>query len=251
MVLPAISPLLAAAACPIPELPCATGVGLAGFAITLQGLVPYVVGAFYATLFLMLMVYAINLIVNSTNESAIDEARKAFMFAVMGSAIVWFRVAIVDTFQVNGGALVDVGGLMPFATSALLYVKIVGAAIASGFVIVRGIRLVTAGGDEGTLQTQRRLFLNAMFGVGILILASSIVDAALGNTGLVSSELLGVLSYMLIVLGGLVVLGIVVGAAMYILSYDEGIKDRAKKSIFASVIVLIVIGLIGAILSIF
>lgn len=245
------STLLAAATCPVPELPCATGVGLVGFRNTIANLVPYAASAFYAILFLMMMIYAINLIINSANDSAIDEARKAFVFALMGSFIVWFRIPIVDTFQVNGGALIDASGLSPAASAVRTYVTIVGAAVATGFVIVRAIRLAASNGDEGTLQTQRRLFLNSIFGVGMLVLAGSIVDAAFpGGEGILSEQLLGVLEYLMIILGGLAVLGIVVGAVMLILSYDEGLKDRAKQSIFASVIVLIVIACIGAVISI-
>lgn len=247
----AFSSLLAAATCPVPDLPCAAGTGLEGFGLTLQSLIPYAAGAFYAILFLMLMIYALNLIINSSNEAAIDEARKAFMFALFGSAVVWFRLAIVDTFQINGGALVDATGIMPLANSILSYAKILGSAAALGFVIVRGIRLATAGGDEGALQTQRKLFLNAIFGVGILVLAGSIVDASFpGGSGILASETLGILSYLTLILGGLVVLSIVIGAAMLILSYNDSVKERAQKAIFASVIVLIVLGAIGAILSI-
>lgn len=235
--------------CVLGELPCMGG-GLTGFQTLIANQIPVFAEFFYAALFVMLMVYAITLIVQSGNESAIEEGRKAFTFAVIGSLIVFFRFAIYDVFQPGDGALIDSSPVGPIASSALAYIRIIAAAAAVGFVTIRAIRLMMAGGDEGNAQTQRKLFLNAVYGVGILVLATSIVDIAFpGGANIISEEMTGILLYVLIICGALIVLGIVVGAVLLVLSYDEGLKDRAKKSIIAGIVVLIVLSLLGAIIS--
>lgn len=237
--------------CPLgSDLPCWGG-GLTGFANILYALVPIGTDIFYALLALMLVVYAIALIVGSSDENSITEARKAFTFAVIGSIVVWANSQgfLWAAIRPGGGALINLASLNPVMASALGYIRILGATAATGFVIIRALRLISAGGDEGAISSQRKLFLNAIIGVGILVLATTLVDAALGNTSVLSQEAKGIASYVIYILGVFLGLGVIVGGAMLVLSYDEGLKDRAKKSIFGSLIVIAVLVCLGAIIN--
>ncbi len=230
--------------CPVGSLLRCDGIaGITAVPALLEG---GLIDIFYGLLALMLLVYAITLIVGSTNEGTIDEVRKAFTLALIASGLVFFRGSILSVVA-PGGPLINPNGINPLLAAGLQFIKIVAAAGAGGLLVVRAIQLITAGGDEGQVSSQRKLLLNAAVGVGIIVLAGTIVNAALGGEGL-QSEAVGIAEYVLYVLGALMVLSIVVGGILMIVSYDEGLQERAKKSIFAAVIVLITILCLGALI---
>ncbi len=235
------------------QLSCwgAGGGGFGPLATVIGNLNGILSNVFAPLVFLMTVVYSLGLIIGSTDENSITEGRRAFLFALAGGFVIMFKMAIWDAVNPGGGAIVDLGPLLPVADRVRTYVSVAGAAAAIGFVTVRAVRLMTAGSDDGVISSQRKLFLNAIVGVGLLLLADSIVKVALGegtNT-ILSEEIIGIGNYILYILGALVVLSIVFAGFMLIISYDEGLQERAKKTIFNAVIVLIVIVCLEAILN--
>lgn len=241
----------------LPELGCAAG-GVGGLRSMIAAQIPVAEDIFLGIMILMFMVYALSLIIGSHDESAVTESRKAFTYALIGSGIVFAKRFIYGAVEVKGGgsgsgsAIINITVLNPIFEQVLTYLQVIAAGAAIGFVTVRAIQLILAGSDEGSVSSQRKLLINAVVGVGVVVMARLLVLAALPESGgILPQEARGVALYILYILGVLLVLGIIIGGAMLVLSYDEGLQERAKKSIFASVIVLIVLICTGALVTLF
>jgi len=253
----ALLPLPAAALinpCPLgTTIPCGTG-GIAGMSSYIINIIfPALRVAFIAMAVGMMFYYAGMLLLESAEEQAITEVKSAYQWAIAGAGIVSIATFIVEGFGTIGGALPGAGsGLVnPFPVRTALDniifgLKLVLATAATAHVTIQGVRLIILQGQEGELEKQKKRFFYGLIGIVIILIASPIVNAVFARTGgasapRIAEEVAGIGSFLLVLIGGGAVLSIIVAGALLVVSVDESLKDRAKKSIFGSVIALVIV----------
>ncbi len=81
------------------------GAGAAGFNaladVIANSINPIVSNLFGSLVFIMTLVYSLALIIGSTDENAVSEGRRAFIFALVGGFIVAFQGVILNAVFVN------------------------------------------------------------------------------------------------------------------------------------------------------
>lgn len=190
--------------------------------------------------------YALNIIMNGSEEAALSEGKKSFAYASMGMGIVGTASLIVDTFlpATAGGGIVNP---TPFITGANIIVDFI-TAVVGGFLVFlvgySGFRIIALEGNESEIEKQRKNFFNGLLGIPVLLLARVIVTTiAPGNAPQpIVDEIIGMVSFLLQILAGLAVVTIIVSGFMFIFSMNsDTLKQRARKILSSTIIILIIV----------
>jgi hypothetical protein len=110
------------------------------------------------------------------------------------------------------------------------------------WIIISGIRMVLAGGDESAISEQRRSITYAFVGLIIILLLERLIDIIYGPAGVVRTELTAeataafsvevysLISYIKAIIGTIAILMIVVSGLRTIFTYgeEEGITKQRK-----------------------
>jgi hypothetical protein len=245
----ALMPAVAAAQanpCPIPALPCIGG----GF----QGLQNYIEfnittamrTAFIGVALFMFFAYAVRLLLESDQESTIADVKNAYSQAIVGAAVVSLVTLIVDSFGNYANVRIGIinpepleGGL----ANIILYIRLMVAISVSAMIAFQGVRLILLQGQESEVEQQKKRFLHSLIGVAVVLLATPIVNAVQpgANSNKIVTEIVGVINFLLEILGVLAVVAMIACGAMLVISADEGMKDRAKKGIATTIITLVIV----------
>lgn len=201
-----------------------------------------------AIVFGMFAYYAIALLFSGEDENAATQMKTAFGHAIAGCAVVGVAILISE----NIGSVTTPTNPLTGATGTQIrtglektteYFKLLVGALVSLHVTYQGIRLIALQGKEEEVSKQKAKFFHGLIGVAVVLLANAIVSAVQpgNNANILSNEIRGIANFLITLFGLLAVVAFMASAAMLMLSVDESWKEKGKKGMFGSVVVLIVV----------
>jgi hypothetical protein len=202
---------------------------------------------FGAAAILLFVQYGIRLMLESGEESTISEVKSAYTYGIAGCAIVSLAsliVQIVGQSSVNTTNLVNINALDNTLGIVVHFLRILVGTAVTGVVVYQGIRLIVLQGQESEIESQKKRFFHSLIGVAVITLASTVVtDFIPGSAGSsdLALQMVGIANFLIVLIGGMAVLAFIVAGIFLIISTDDALKDRAKKTIFTTVISLIVL----------
>lgn len=231
--------------CPIAVLPCGGG-GVEGANLYFWGtMFPILRIAFIGIALVSFVYYAVQLMFARQEESAISEAKSAYEMAIFGCGVVMLTTIIVETFTPGTpDEFIKDAPLRTGLGQVILFLKLALSVVVLMRITIQGVRLILLEGQaEGELDKQKKQFFNGIVGVGAILLANSMVNAVIpgANSAIIGVEMVGLANFLLALAGGLATVAVIVAGFMLILSIDEALKDRAKKTISGAIIALVVI----------
>lgn len=202
--------------------------------------------AFAGVMLFFLVYYAVRLILESGDETTAGEIKQAYGHAVTGAVFVSMAGLIVGGVGNSAaGTLLNSqqgGPLWTIFSTIIIYGKWLMGTLVLIFIVFQGVRLVILHGQDSEVEKQKTRFFHGLIGVAVVLLSSAIVNAVTGSqASILGTEAKGIASFMLEVFGLLVVISFIVSGLFLVLSVDEGLKDRAKKAFYASVIGMVVV----------
>lgn len=241
LALPDIAAMQAPSPCSvIPSLPC-NGGGSGGLSSTIVGMVfsgtaKSIFGAFLALYF---FIYGARLILLGEKGDIIDETKNAYAYGITGSAIYIFANALIAS-AVRGPNVAPVQGALE---GIIGFANIIIGSLILVTITYQAFRIILKRGDEGAFDDLRKRIVFLMTGIVVWALANVIVAAAMPGSGTTRFivEIVGLTRYLLQIIGALAVLTFIFAGFLYIISVDEGQKDRAKKAMKNTIIALVVV----------
>lgn len=236
--------------CPVPFIPCGLqfGTGAAGAGNYIwDSLFPAARILFIATAILMFTQYGLKLLFDPDSAETISSTKLAYGYGIVACTIVGIATLIVDAVgQSARSTLVNDNPIYEGIGNIVLYMRLVVATLVTVFLLIQGIRLIMKQGSEEEFKNAQAQFIHAIMGIAVILLANILVSAFMPGSGsvILAAEIVGIINFVLTILGVLAVITIIIAGIMLVISVDEGLKDRAKKAIFVAVV-----GLIVAILS--
>lgn len=231
-----------------PGLPCASGGGAAGAnAFVISVLVPRLEEVFLAIAILFFFYYAVRLMLESEDENTITETKNAYAYAVAGAVFVSIASLIVQAVGPGYAttSIINTAPVVSALSTVTFYFRLLVSTAVTGLIVYQGIRIILLQGQESEMEQQKKRFFHGLIGVAIVLLANVIIEGfvpigGVGPFGL-AIQIVGIINFLLEILGALSVLGFIVGGVMIVVSTDEALKDRGKKAIFTTIITLILV----------
>lgn len=229
--------------------------GLSIFQLIQKTFIQFLRYAVVAIAFGMFVYYAFALLFMSDDENAVTQMKTSFSYAIIGCAIISIATLMSDALTptlitpTNPLTLTDATGniIETQLKNIITYIKLLIGALVSFHVTYQGIRLIALQGKEEEVTKQKTKFFHGLIGVAVVLLASSLVSWATpaaepgGNPAILSQEIGGIANFLITLFGLLAVVAFIASAAMLLLSVDESGKDKGKKGMFGSVVVLIIV----------
>lgn len=204
--------------------------------------------------------YAVSMILSRGNETDLTEARGAFGHAAVGMSIIGVTTFITSTFTPFSGyviltgpgtSLVLFGQFGAAASNIVNFILKVTGVFLMFHVTFAGFRIIVLYGNETEIEKQRKSFFNGLIGIAVLLLANAAANALVptatynpagGGPASFIVEIAGLIRFLLEIVAGLTVIALIGSGILYILSFNnEGLRERAKRAAFSSVIALIVV----------
>lgn len=182
--------------------------------------------------------YGIRMIVDAHNEKAFTDVQNSFIYVLSGFIVIALSAAFVNSFA---------SGIAPINLTAGIYsvgtfFRLAGAGVFTMMIVIAGLRMVTAQGDEGAFTKWQKVLVGNCIGVMLMFLADAIVTGVnTGNPAAIITELIGVGLFMLTIIGFSCVLALVIAGILLIISIDESLRDRAKRAIIGTLISLLIV----------
>jgi hypothetical protein len=233
--------------CPVPFIPCGGGGAAGAGAYIWNNLFPAARILFIATAILQFTQYGLKLLFDPDSADTVSSTKLAYGYGIIACTIVGIATFIVDAVGQSARAtLVNDAPIYAGIGNIVLYMRLVVATLVTVFILIQGIRLIVKQGSEEEFKNAQTQFIHCIMGIGVILLANILVSAFLPGSGsvLLAAEIVGIINFILTMLGVLAVISIIVAGILLVISVDESLKDRAKKAITVAVI-----GLIVAILS--
>jgi hypothetical protein len=191
--------------------------------------------------------YALTMIVGGYDETVITEQRKAFTYAALGMGIVGVSSLIVDTFAPNiaGAALINPTPFIIAVERIVDFITIVTGTFLVFVISIAGARIIALQGNESEVDKQKKNFFNGLLGVVILLTARIVVEAVMPTTGVASDlipEIAGIAKFLLEIVAGLAVFALIVAGVLLIVSVNnDNLKQRARRILFSTLIILLIV----------
>ncbi len=239
----------------LPGLTAETGATGQDYAIAfVQGgisILRYVIGA-VALLFGTL--YAMGLIFARGNEETIGKQKENFLWAFVGFVILLGAQGVADVFTAGTAtseALIDI----ETSTTQLLliqsYLTWFFGSIVAVFMVMSGVRMVMAQGNEEVVDKEKKNFTGTVVGVLVILLARSLVNAVYvvragvaspGDTAATATQVAGVIRLILTFMGPMALLYTIYSGYLYLTSFgDEERTSTAKNMILGGITGIVVI----------
>lgn len=229
--------------CPVPLIPCGSG-GAAGAAAYLIGnIFPAARIVFIATAILMFTQYALKLLFDPDSSETVSSAKLAYGYGIIACAIVGVATFIVDAVGQNARAtIINDAPIYSAVGNIVLYMRLMVATLVTIFLLIQGIRLIVKQGSDDEFQNAKTQFIHTILGIAVILVANVLVTAFFPGAGsvLLATEIVGIINFILTILGALAVVVIIIAGIMLVFSVNDGLKDRAKKAIFVAIVGLIV-----------
>lgn len=230
--------------CFLSGLPC-NGGGSAALSGIIRGMVfsstaKNIFGAFLA---LYLFVYGMRLILLGERSDVIQDTKMAYAYAITGCVMYIFANNFLDAFGSQNGESINVLPISSALMEIIKFINVVIWAVLTGMITYQAIRIIIKRGDDGEMEAARKRFVSIVFGVVVLSLANMIVIWAMPGNGAskLISEIVGVIRFILEIIGVLAVISFIYAGFLYIISANEGTTDTAKKTMKNTAIALIVV----------
>jgi hypothetical protein len=233
--------------CPVPFIPCGSGGAVGASAYIWGSLFPAARILFIATAILMFTQYGLKLLFDPDSADTVSSTKLAYGYGIIACAIVGIATFIVEAVGQSARAtLVNDAPIYAGIGNIVLYMRLIVATLVTLFILIQGIRLIVKQGSEEEFKNAQTQFIHAIMGIAVILLANILVSAFMPGSGSVTlaAEIVGIINFVLTMLGVLAVITIIIAGILLVISVDESLKDRAKKAITVAVV-----GLIVAILS--
>jgi hypothetical protein len=131
---------------------------------------------------LFMIIYGMKLIMARGEENKITESKKGLTYAAVGLVGILLIERIVMVIYGTPGTenqLIDFEATQRFSDEVLgvvSYVKSLVGIIATFFLLVAGMRMITATGQEEKMTEQKRAFTWVMIGIVLMLISEVIVD---------------------------------------------------------------------------
>lgn len=208
-------------------------------------ILPQIIIAIEGVALIALFYYGVRMILQAQNENVLTEARKSFIYAIVGFACLAAMYRIADAF-IFATPFQPVNPV-PFNEQ----LSVVGAylvRIAEGILVLNTVfnafRLMTSQGDEGAAEKARKAIIQNIIGVVLIFLADvgmRAVGAADNGQLIIIQELAGLANFILELIAAVSIIAILVAGILLIISVDESLKDRAKRIITGTLITLVIV----------
>jgi len=228
----------------IPSLPC-NGGGSRGLGNIIMNMV-FSSGAkntFGTFLALYFFVYGMRLIILGERSDVVQETKMAYAYGVTGCAMYIFAENIIMSVGSQNGANINTA---PIGTALYVVIGYINAVIGTLLMLIityQAIRIILKRGDDGEMEKARKRFVFIVTGVFVYVLANAIVMWSMPGTGTskLITEIIGIIRFILEIIGVLSVLSFIFAGFLYVISVNEGTTDRAKKAMKNTAIALIVV----------
>ncbi len=203
--------------------------------------------AFWGVSFAFIAYYAVKMILDAHKDEAYTDMSNAIIYALVGFAVIGCALAFATILTTGGLSVSTTSQIQPaLAENSIDSVRQFIITLASGvfvlLVVISALRMVSTRGEQGDFDKWRKVLVGSCIGVMIMFIADFIVQAVDGrNALLIVEELRGIALFVLTFAGFLCVLAIIVAGIFLIISIDEGLRDRAKKTIIGTLIALVIV----------
>lgn len=229
--------------CPVPFIPCGSGGAIGASAYLWGSIFPAARILFIATAILMLLQNSLKLLFDPESSETISSTKTAFGYAITACAIVGIATFIVDAVGQSARAtIVNDAAVNAGIGNIILYMRLIVATLVTLFILIQGVRLIIKQGSDEEFKNAQTQFIHTIMGIAVILVSNVLVSAFLPGEGsvILAKEIVGIINFVLTVIGALAVFTVMIAGIMLVLSVDESLKDRAKKAIVAAVIGLIV-----------
>ncbi len=229
--------------CPVPFIPCGAGGATGASMYIWDSLFPAARVLFIATAVFFFLQYGLKLLFDPDSSDTVSSVKLAYGYGITACAIVGISTYIVAAVGQDARAtLVNPGPVASGIGNIVLYMRLVVATLVTVFILIQGIRLIVKQGSEEEFQNARTQFIHCIMGVAVILLANTLVTAFLPGSGsvILAVEIVGIINFILTLIGALAVFTIILAGILLVLSVDESLKDRAKKAIVTAIIGLII-----------
>ncbi|MBU1018274.1 pilin [Patescibacteria group bacterium] len=199
----------------------------------LISIVKYVMGG-AALIFGIL--YATNLIFSRGKEETISKQKTNFLWIFVGFVVLMLAEQVANIFnpeQSTSENLIDFEAGRDKLRDITDYLKWLFGSIIVLLMTISGIRLVTAGGDQETIDKQKRNLTWSGIGMLMILMASGIVNAiyvveegTVAETTESLTQISGVIRLLLVFLGPVAILFTISAGFMYLTAFEN--EERAK-----------------------
>lgn len=203
--------------------------------------------AFWGISFFALVYYSIRMIVESNKDEAYTDMSNAVIYTLVGFGVIACALAFATVFTttgLSGDAVTDVQPMVAKDSidSARQFIITLATGIFVLLAVVSGLRMISTRGDQGNFDKSRKVLVGSCIGVMIMFIANFIVMAVDGRDSmLIIEEMKGIALFLLTFAGFLCVLALIIAGIFLIISVDEGLRDRAKKTIIGTLIALAIV----------
>ncbi len=228
-----------------------TGEDLAiNFVLNLVRIIRNVIGA---VALIMGVIYGLRLVLSQGNEETISKQKTNFLWVFVGFAIMIIAENVAGIFNPESStasAIIDFNAARDQLRDITGYLKWLLGSVIVLLMSVSSIRMITAGGDEETISTQRKNLIWSGIGMLVILLASNIVnavyvlnapdEATAANSSTAITEIAGLVRLILVFMGPAAIGFTIYAGVMYLTALDN--EDRAGKA--RSMIVGGVVGIV-------
>ncbi len=234
-------------------IPCIAAGGSQGIVVLLMArFIPSMYVVFGAVAGIYLMINTIKMVSEGSDEGVVSEAKVNIIHIIVGCVVVGGAALIVQTFAVGYGLrIANPAPLNTMLGIVILFFRLlIGTALMVN-ITIQAFRILSSQGDSGAQEKGRKRLVMGFIGVGIMLLASLIVSAAVpgANSTPLIGEMVGIANFLITIVGALCVVGMIVGGICYVISIDESLKDKGKTAIKVSIVTLVIMLLAYAVVN--
>lgn len=209
-------------------------------------IVPAIKVVFVGVAVLYVAWYALAMIMFGGEESVQTEQRKAFGDAARGMAFIGIASFLVDTFapSATGASLLNETPFTNAMNIIVDFITLITGAFLVFVISLAGFRIIVLQGNESEIETQKKNFFNGLIGVVLLLTARIGVLAILpsGSPDAIVTEIGGMIRFLLEIMAGLAVVSLIASGALFIVSLqNDNLRQRAKRILLSTVIILIIV----------
>jgi|SRR3989344_49992 len=208
--------------------------------------VPAIKVVFVGVAVLYVTWYALSMIMFGGEESVQTEQRKAFGDAAKGMAFIGIASFLVDTFapSATGASLLNETPFTNAINTIVDFITLLTGAFLVFVISLAGFRIIVLQGNESEIETQKKNFFNGLIGVVLLLTARIGVLAILptGSPDAIVVEIGGIIRFLLEIMAGLAVVSLIASGMLYIVALqNDNLRQRAKRILLATLIILIIV----------
>lgn len=231
----------------IPEL-CRASTGAQALATFISvHIIDQALVAFWGIATLVIFYSAYKLIVESHKDEALTNINNTIIFALVGFGIIASSLVIAQGLTTTGLSTGPISGVRPLLITGAIdvirqYIITLSYSIFVLIIVISAMRMMLARGEQSEFDKWRKVIVGACIGVVIMFVANAIViGVGAPSSFAIVTELVGLARFMLTLAGFGCGLALIIAGIMLIVSVDESLQDRAKKTIIGTLIALAIV----------